>query len=140
VCSTHQCTGSGSPRRGPPDVGIAHHCLHFAPITRVGVQGTNKGYWVAKKKMSTSAEMLCRTANSVFREFTDSVINAKFEDEPNYSRYIAMFEPLTNVPERPLVVEAALRVGGRAGGVFRYPPQLPACVRVHALGPLTHRA
>lgn len=60
--------------------------------------------------MGTSAEVLCRLTQLAFREFTDSVMNAKFEEEPNYARYIAMFEPMVNIPERPLVVEAALKV------------------------------
>ncbi len=73
---------------------------------------------MARKKMATSAEMLCRLSQPAFREFTDSVMNAKFEDEPNYARYIAMFEPLVNVPERPLVVDNALKVS--RGGVGQW--------------------
>lgn len=38
------------------------------------------------------------------------MVNLKFEEEPNYARYIAMFEPLCNTPEtRPLVIDTALR-------------------------------
>lgn len=74
------------------------------------MQGQNKGYWVCRKKMQTSAEALCRQCHSAFKEFTDIVINLKFEEEPDYARYINMFEPLINVPDRPLQVDTALRV------------------------------
>jgi hypothetical protein len=29
--------------------------------------------------------------------------------EPNYARYIAMFEPIVNTPERPLQIDTALK-------------------------------
>lgn len=98
-----------------PGPGTCHMSSASAYATLLCAQGQNKGYWVARKKMATSAEMLCRLTQTAFREFTDSVMNAKFEEEPNYARYIAMFEPLVNVPERPLVVENALKVGVRRG-------------------------
>ncbi|EFJ40321.1 histone kinase [Volvox carteri f. nagariensis] len=109
--SVHAHLGRTSSRRD--DLESLAYTLIFLLKGRLpwqGYQGANKGYWVARKKMATSAEMLCRLSQPAFREFTDSVMNAKFEDEPNYARYIAMFEPLVNVPERPLVVENALKL------------------------------
>ncbi|GLI66524.1 hypothetical protein VaNZ11_010394 [Volvox africanus] len=109
--SVHAHLGRTSSRRD--DLESLAYTLIFLLKGRLpwqGYQGANKGYWVARKKMATSAEMLCRGAQLAFRDFTDSVMNAKFEDEPNYARYIAMFEPLVNVPERPLVVENALKL------------------------------
>ncbi|KAG2430221.1 hypothetical protein HXX76_010320 [Chlamydomonas incerta] len=109
--SVHAHLGRTSSRRD--DLESLAYTLIFLLKGRLpwqGYQGQNKGYWVARKKMATSAEMLCRLTQTAFREFTDSVMNAKFEEEPNYARYIAMFEPLINVPERPLVVENALKL------------------------------
>jgi hypothetical protein len=47
-----------------------------------GYQGDNKGYLVCKKKMATSAEMLCRYTPPAFRLFTEGVVNQKFDEEP----------------------------------------------------------
>ncbi|KAF5841178.1 serine/threonine protein kinase [Dunaliella salina] len=82
-----------------------------------GYQGANKGYWVCRKKMQTSADMLCRLCHPAFRNFCDSVVNLKFEEEPNYARYIAMFEPIVNTPERPLQIDTSLQaiVGQKRG-------------------------
>ncbi|KAG2492391.1 hypothetical protein HYH03_009337 [Edaphochlamys debaryana] len=109
--SVHAHLGRTSSRRD--DLESLAYTLIFLLKGRLpwqGYQGANKGYWVARKKMATSAEMLCRMTTGAFREFTDSVMNAKFEDEPNYPKYISMFEPLVNVPERPLVVENAMKL------------------------------
>jgi len=40
---------------------------------------------------------------------SDSVVNLKFEEEPNYARYISMFEPIVNTPERPLQIDTSLQ-------------------------------
>jgi hypothetical protein len=45
------------------------------------LQGDNKGYLVCKKKMATSAEMLCRYTPPAFRQFTEGVVNQKFDEE-----------------------------------------------------------
>jgi hypothetical protein len=37
------------------------------------------------------------------------VVNLKFEEEPNYARYISMFEPIVNTPERPLQIDTSLQ-------------------------------
>jgi len=59
-----------------------------------GYQGENKGLWVCKKKMQTSAEVLCRYASPPFCQFTEAVINLKFDEEPRYAAYINLFAPL----------------------------------------------
>jgi hypothetical protein len=98
--------------------------LHPHPNTHhhlQGYQGQNKGYWVCRKKMATSAESLCRMTHGCFLSFTEAVLNLKFEEEPPYAHYIAMFEPLVNTPEsRPLHIDTALRalVGVMWGGVW----------------------
>ncbi|KAL4442959.1 hypothetical protein ABPG77_008450 [Micractinium sp. CCAP 211/92] len=81
-----------------------------------GFQGDNKGYLVAKKKMATSAETLCRYKADAFKTFTEAVMNLKFEEEPMYAAYIALFEPLLGAnPARPLQVENAVKVGQKRG-------------------------
>ena len=37
---------------------------------------------MCKKKMATSAEMLCRYTPPAFRQFTEAVVNQKFDEEP----------------------------------------------------------
>jgi hypothetical protein len=48
-------------------------------LTRVLVCFINNSR-VCRKKMSTSAEMLCRMSHPAFRDFTDAVVNLKFEE------------------------------------------------------------
>lgn len=40
---------------------------------------------------------------------SDSVVNLKFEEEPNYAKYISWFEPIVNLPERPLQIDNSLQ-------------------------------
>eukprot|EP00798_Chlamydomonas_sp_ICE-L_P015695 gene15695-21804_t len=77
-----------------------------------GYQGDNKGYLVCKKKMATSAEMLCRYTPPAFRQFSDAVVNIKFDEEPKYESYMRLFEPLCGPgPQRPILTEGAAKVG-----------------------------
>ena len=41
------------------------------------MQGDNKGFLVCKKKMATSAELLCRYTPPAFKQFTEAVVNLK---------------------------------------------------------------
>lgn len=77
-----------------------------------GYQGDNKGFLVCKKKMATSPEALCRYTPSAFRQFMESVINLKFDEEPKYGAMAALFEPLCGaVARRPISTEGAKKVG-----------------------------
>lgn len=78
-----------------------------------GYQGDNKGFLVCKKKMATSPDVLCRYSPPPFRRFTEAVINLKFDDDPKYSSYMALFEPLCGPPgpSRPLMIDLENRVG-----------------------------
>jgi len=76
-----------------------------------GYQGDNKGYLVCKKKMATSGEMLCRYTPPAFRQFTESVVNLKFDEEPKYETLMRLFEPLCGpAPQRPILIEG-VKVG-----------------------------
>jgi serine/threonine protein kinase len=88
-----------------------------------GYQGDNKGFLVCKKKMATSPELLCRYTPPPFRQFTEAVVNLKFDEEPKYAAYMELFEPLCGPsgPSRPLLVgdHGEQKVGqkrGREGG------------------------
>lgn len=69
---------------------------------------------VCKKKMSSSAEMMCRNLSPAFEKFTEAVLNLRFDEEPNYGAYLAMFEPLVNGIERPVAIDGARKVSGGA--------------------------
>jgi hypothetical protein len=47
-----------------------------------GAQGDNKGFLVCKKKMATSAELLCRYTPPAFKQFTEAVVNLKARSLP----------------------------------------------------------
>lgn len=78
-----------------------------------GYQGDNKGFLVCKKKMATSPEILCRYTPQPFRSFAEAVVNLKFDEEPKYSAYMALFEPLCGPsgPMRPLQTDVPPRAG-----------------------------
>ena len=71
-----------------------------------GYQGDNKGFLVCKKKMATSPELLCRYTPPPFRQFTEAVVNLKFDEEPKYAAYMDLFDPLCGPagPTRPVLV------------------------------------
>lgn len=107
-----------------------------------GYQGDNKGFLVCKKKMATSPEVLCRYSPPAFRRFTEAVINLKFDDEPKYSAYMSLFEPLCGPPgpSRPLMIGTDGQVGQkRARDTSAVPPtdedlDLPASKKRVRLG------
>nr|XP_004309533.2 PREDICTED: casein kinase I isoform delta-A-like [Fragaria vesca subsp. vesca] len=63
-----------------------------------GYQGEDKGFHVCKKKMTTSPDTLCLDPLP-FRQFVEHVVNLKFDEEPNYAKYISLFE--RNVSRNP---------------------------------------
>ncbi|KAL0334268.1 UNVERIFIED_CONTAM: Casein kinase-like protein HD16 [Sesamum angustifolium] len=82
-----------------------------------GYQGDNKSFLVCKKKMSTSPELMCCFCPAPFKQFLEAVTNMKFDEEPNYSKLISLFEnliePCSNL--RPIRIDGALKVGQKRG-------------------------
>ncbi|XWS11983.1 hypothetical protein CRYUN_Cryun37aG0051600 [Craigia yunnanensis] len=77
-----------------------------------GYQGENKGFLVCKKKMSTSPEALCCFCPMPFKQFVEYVVNLKFDEEPNYAKYISLFDGIVgpNPDIRPVNTEGALKL------------------------------
>eukprot|EP00803_Ostreobium_quekettii_P001098 evm.model.scf_1962.2 EVM.evm.TU.scf_1962.2 scf_1962:29823-30529(+) len=66
--------------------------------------------------MATSAEMLCRYTPLAFRQFTEAVMNLKFDEEPKYDPYMKLFEPLCGpATGRPVLTDGAAKVGEKRG-------------------------
>ncbi|MFS7916884.1 putative protein-serine/threonine kinase CK1-CK1-Pl family [Helianthus anomalus] len=82
-----------------------------------GFIGDNKGFLVCRKKMATSPDHLCYFCPSPFKEFLEVVTSLKFDEEPNYSKLIALFENclVSNATLRPLRIDGALKVGQKRG-------------------------
>lgn len=77
-----------------------------------GYQGDNKGFLVCKKKMATSAELLCRYTPPAFRQFAEAVVNLKFDEEPKYQAFMTLFDPLCGPqPHRPILTDGQVKVG-----------------------------
>ncbi|KAH6774228.1 Protein kinase family protein, partial [Perilla frutescens var. frutescens] len=74
-----------------------------------GYQGENKGFLVCKKKMGTSPEALCCFCPAPFKQFVEFVVNLKFDEEPNYAKYISLFDGIIgpNPDIRPINTEGA---------------------------------
>lgn len=78
-----------------------------------GYQGENKGFYVCKKKMAMSPELLCQLCPQPFKDFLEYVVNLKFDEEPKYAKYISLFDDILapNPDVRPLNTEGAQKVG-----------------------------
>ncbi|XP_022715026.1 casein kinase 1-like protein HD16 isoform X2 [Durio zibethinus] len=82
-----------------------------------GYQGENKGFLVCKKKMSTPPEALCCFCPIPFKHFVEYVVNLKFDEEPNYAKYISLFDGIVgpNPDIRPINTEGALELIHQVG-------------------------
>lgn len=91
--------------------------LHKGRLPWQGYQGDNKSYLVCKKKMGTSPEMLCCFCPAPFRHFLEFVVGMKFDEEPNYSKLISLFDSMLgpNPALRPINTEGAQKVGQKRG-------------------------
>ncbi|KAL2940095.1 Casein kinase 1-like protein HD16 [Bienertia sinuspersici] len=86
-----------------------------------GYQGENKGFLVCKKKMATSPETLCCFCPQPFRYFVEYVVNLKYDEEPNYAKYVSLFDGIVgpNPDIRPINTDGAQKlicqVGNKRG-------------------------
>ena len=78
----------------------------------LSLQGDNKSFLVSKKKMSTSAELMCCFCPPPFKLFLEAVTNMKFDEEPNYGKLISLFDTLIEpcALSRPIRIDGALKV------------------------------
>ena len=79
----------------------------------LGMQGENKGFLVCKRKMATSPEALCNSCPTPFQQFLEMVTTMRFDEEPNYSKLISLFDGVinSNVSLRPIRTDGAAKVG-----------------------------
>ncbi|OMO73119.1 hypothetical protein CCACVL1_17463 [Corchorus capsularis] len=86
--------------------------LHRGRLPWQGYQGDNKSFLVCKKKMATSPEMLCCFCPPPLKQFLEVVVNMKFDEEPNYSKLISLFDSLlgTNPAIRPINTDGAQKI------------------------------
>ncbi|KAH0449490.1 hypothetical protein IEQ34_020182 [Dendrobium chrysotoxum] len=91
--------------------------LHRGRLPWQGYQGENKSFLVCKKKMATSPELLCCFCPPPFKQFLETVVNLKYDEEPNYSKLISLFDELIgpNPAIRPINTDGALKVGQKRG-------------------------
>ncbi|GAV79502.1 LOW QUALITY PROTEIN: Pkinase domain-containing protein/Aldedh domain-containing protein [Cephalotus follicularis] len=77
-----------------------------------GYMGENKGFLVCKKKMASSPQMLCGLCPPAFVQFLEMVTNMRFDEEPNYSKLIALFGNCisSNASLRPILTDGATKV------------------------------
>ncbi|CAA2980601.1 casein kinase 1 HD16 [Olea europaea subsp. europaea] len=82
-----------------------------------GYQGDNKSFLVSKKKMATPSELMCSFCPAPFKWFLEAVTNMNFDEEPNYSKLIALFESLIEPCSslRLIRIDGALKVGQKRG-------------------------
>ena len=67
---------------------------------------------MCKKKMATSPDMLCCFCPAPFKNFLDTVVNMKFDEEPNYASLISQFDGIIgpNPDVRPINTDGAQKV------------------------------
>ncbi|CAN6441216.1 unnamed protein product [Victoria cruziana] len=82
-----------------------------------GYQGENKSFLVCKKKMATSPEALCCFCPQPFRQFLEYVVNLKFDEEPNYAKYVSLFDGIIgpNPAVRPINTDGAQKLVYQVG-------------------------
>lgn len=82
-----------------------------------GYQGDNKGFLVCRKKMGTSPETLCCFCPLPFRQFVEYVVNLKFDEEPDYAKYISLFDEIIapNPDIRPISTDGAQKLVYQVG-------------------------
>ena len=86
-------------------------CMKVLLTLFVGTQGEDKGFQVCRKKMATSAEVLCKYNAPEFCKFTEAVLEMKFDEDPKYAALIALFEPiLAGCVHKPICVDSAIKV------------------------------
>ncbi|KAF5203386.1 Casein kinase 1-like protein hd16 [Thalictrum thalictroides] len=86
--------------------------LHRGRLPWQGYQGDNKSFLVCKKKMATAPDLLCCFCPPPFKQFLEIVVNMKFDEEPNYSKLISLFETLIgpNPAIRPINTDGAQKI------------------------------
>ncbi|CAA6667158.1 unnamed protein product [Spirodela intermedia] len=106
--SVHAHLGRTGSRRD--DLESLAYTLIFLMRGRLPWQGY-QSFLVCKKKMATSPEMLCCFCPPPFKEFLETVTNMKFDEEPNYSKLISLFDSLidTCTSLRPIRIDGALK-------------------------------
>jgi len=62
--------------------------------------------------MGTSPEIICCFCPQPFKLFVEHVVNLKFDEEPNYAKYISLFDGIVgpNPDIRPINTEGAQKV------------------------------
>lgn len=73
--------------------------------------------------MATSPESLCSFCPHPFRQFVEYVVNLKFDEEPNYTRCISLFDGLVGPsPDiRPINTDGAQKVVDDLYMSFEFP-------------------
>eukprot|EP01026_Neomeris_dumetosa_P052217 TRINITY_DN46137_c0_g2_i3.p1 TRINITY_DN46137_c0_g2~~TRINITY_DN46137_c0_g2_i3.p1 ORF type:complete len:611 (-),score=72.86 TRINITY_DN46137_c0_g2_i3:25-1857(-) len=90
--SVHSHLGRKSSRRD--DLESLVYTILFLVKGRLpwqGFQGDNKSFQVARKKIQTSTDSLCKGLASAFKEFSEAVYALKFDEEPEYDYYMYTF-------------------------------------------------
>ncbi|XP_076910389.1 casein kinase 1-like protein HD16, partial [Bidens hawaiensis] len=83
-------------------------------------QGKLKRLFVCKKKLETCPEKLCCFCPAPFRKFVEYVVNLKFDEEPNYAKYVSLFDGIVspNPDSRPINTNSAQRLIGHKRGII----------------------
>ncbi|XP_028789718.1 casein kinase 1-like protein HD16 [Neltuma alba] len=80
----------------------------------MGCKGGESGFLVCKKKMEITPKLLCGFFPEPFRHFVEHVVNLKFDEDPNYAKYISLFDGIVglNPHSRPINTEGAQKLIG----------------------------
>ncbi|KAK9080803.1 hypothetical protein SSX86_000561 [Deinandra increscens subsp. villosa] len=85
----------------------------YLPWEWEGFHGENERFLVCKKKMETSVERLCHFCPAPFWKFVECIVNLQFDEEPNYAKYISLFDGIVgpNPDIRPLNTNSEKKPG-----------------------------
>lgn len=82
-----------------------------------GYQGDKKNFLVCNKKMATSPDALCCSCPQPFKKFVEHVVNLKFDEKPNYAKYISFFDEIVGPDPgvRPVITDGAQKLLWQVG-------------------------
>ncbi|TVU34951.1 hypothetical protein EJB05_16810 [Eragrostis curvula] len=88
----------------------------FSFFIHVSLSGREQEFSCLQEEMATSPDLLCCFCPPPFKLFLETVTNMRFDEEPNYSKLISLFDELIEPQHlRPIRIDGALKAGQKRG-------------------------
>ncbi len=89
-------------------VGLAQHSISHVSSSCLATSASSR---TCRHCVVAKAHLLCLAQQFIFKN-----LGSQFDEEPKYTAYVALFEPLCGPgPQRPILLEDKARVGQKRG-------------------------